>query len=237
MSMIKTFGDRLSGKIAIVTGTSGNLGPIWVKLLRFHGVQVIEIDQPFCDVTDRNQISDMKIRCMKEYGIPDIIVNNAAIDNPPGSDATFFGNYNRIMSVNAGGVINMVEIFHKEMIENGGGNIVNIGSMLGFISSDPRNYTGNFDKPCAYGMAKAAIWNFTNNCNVRFARSGLVSHVLALSAVNGKQSAEFKKLYKSKIPIERMLEENDFAREFLTVCAATVPYDSPLFVGGGWTLW
>ena len=227
---------KLYGKVAVLTGSSGNLGPIWKRLLQHHGVSVIEIDQPYIDVTNKPQLADFKIRAIKEYGIPNIIINNAAIDNPPGSDATFFGNYSRIMDVNARGVVNMVELFHREMIDNGGGNIVNIGSMLGFISSDPSNYTGKFDKPCAYGMAKAAIWNFTNNCNVRFAKHNLVSHVLALSAVEGKQSEDFKEKYSKRIPIERMLQEHDFAREFLTVCTATVPYDAPLFVGGGYTI-
>jgi len=234
---MNSFTDKLSNKVAIVTGSYGNLGPVWCKLLRHMGMEVVEVDQPYIDVTDMVRLTDFKIDCIKEYGVPHLIVNNAAIDNPPGSSATFFGNYNRIMDVNARGVVNMVELFHQEMIENGGGNIVNIGSMLGFIASDPRNYPPGFDKPCAYGMAKAAVWNFTNNCNVRFAKHKLVSHVLALSAVDGNQAQKFKDKYKYKIPIERMLVEDDFAREFLTVCTATVPYDAPLFVGGGWTLW
>jgi len=237
MYYMGTFDNKLQNKIAVVTGSSGNLGPVWVNILERHGVKVMDFDKPYYDVTNRDQIADFKIRCMKEFGVPNIIINNAAIDNPPGSDASFFGNYGRIMDVNARGVVNIVELFHREMIDNGGGNIVNIGSMLGFIASDPRNYTGTFDKPCAYGMAKAAIWNFTNNCNVRFAKHGLVSHVIALSAVAGNQSEDFKHKYAKKIPIERMLEKDDFTREFLTVCTATVPYDAPLFVGGGWTLW
>jgi NAD(P)-dependent dehydrogenase (short-subunit alcohol dehydrogenase family) len=218
-------------------GHEGNLGPLWVRLLEFYGAIVVAVGLPKIDVADKESVLRFRDDCVEVYGVPSIIINNAAIDNPPGSLADFFGNYKRIMEVNAGGVVNMVEAFHQEMIDNGGGNIVNIGSMLGFVASDPRNYPAGFDKPCAYGMAKAAIWNFTNNCNVRFAHKKLISNVLALSAVEGSQSDEFKEKYQKKIPIRRMLTEEDFALEFLTACTARVPYDAPLFVGGGWTLW
>jgi len=36
----------LTDKVAVVTGTSGNLGPIWCETLRDAGAKVFEIDYP-----------------------------------------------------------------------------------------------------------------------------------------------------------------------------------------------
>lgn len=222
---------------AIVTGgINGNLGPLWIDWLREAGYRTWAIDQPQYDISAKKDVEFALDRCLAIFGAPQLIVNNAAIDNPPGSNGSFFGNIEKILAVNIIGTVNMVEIFSPIMIDNHGGNIVNIGSMLGFIASNPELYPANFDKPCAYGMSKAAIWNFTNNCNVRFAEKGLISTMLALSAVEGKQSEDFKEKYKKKIPIRRMLRPEDFKNEFLTCCKAKVPYDAPLFVGGGYTI-
>ena len=223
--------------LAIVTGGSnGNLGPLWVNWLHEAGYRTWIIDKPAYDISQKEDVKFALDRCLAIFGAPQLVVNNAAIDNPPGTNASFFGNIEKILAVNIIGVVNMVEIFSPVMLAQGGGNIVNIGSMLGFISSNPELYPENFDKPCAYGMSKAAIWNFTNNCNVRYAIQGLISTMLALSAVEGNQSEDFKEKYKKKIPIRRLLRPEDFENEFLCCCKAKVPYDAPLFVGGGYTI-
>lgn len=227
----------LKNKIAFVTGgNNGNLGPVWVKALEGEGVNVVVLDLPEYDVSDAGSIADFRSNHLIGH-VPDIIVNNAAIDSPPGSDASFFGDFDRILRVNLGGTVRVVSEFIGDMVDRRRGNIVNVGSMLGFTASNPTLYPENFDKPCAYGASKAGIWNFTNNCNTRFARHGVISNMIALSAVEGLQSEEFKKKYREKIPIGRMLKPEDFINEFLCCCSAKVPYDAPLFVGGGYTIW
>ena len=222
---------------AILTGGSGNLGPIWKAELEKLGYDVFVIDLPHCNVADNLDVKRVATFYLNKFGAPNVIINNAAIDNPPGSEASFFSNYERVIDVNLKGAINVVKHFIDAMIDNDGGNIVNIGSMLGFIASNPNLYPEGFDKPCGYGAAKAGLWNFTNNCNTRFASKGVISNYLALSAVEGNQAEEFKQKYIERIPIKRMLRKEDFIREFACCVQATVPYDAPMFVGGGWTIW
>src|SRR4030042_1176565 len=110
----------MQGKKAIVTGGSnGLLGPIWSETLRDAGAQVLILDLPNFDVS-RDTIADA-------CNPVDILVNNAGIDNPPSSQASFFGNFSRIMEVNIGGAARMAEQVIPGMIENGGGVIINIG--------------------------------------------------------------------------------------------------------------
>lgn len=226
-----------NGKVAVVTGASGNLGPVWVDILEKNNYKIIPFDLPQHDISDEGCIKSFCDMLIAKDEIPDILVNNAAIDNPPGSSASFFGNFDKIIDVNLKGAVKMTSYLIGHMSGNGGGNIVHIGSMLGFTATNPELYPEGFDKPCAYGASKAALWNFTNNCNTRYARHGVVSNMLALSAVEGKQSEDFKTKYTARIPIKRMLRREDFENEFWTCCNAKVPYDAPLFVGGGYTIW
>lgn len=234
--------NGISGRTAVVIGTSGNLGPVWCSALQEAGARVLHIDKTSptafnADVADIDQLMRARVLIDGTGNDVSILVYNAAIDNPPGSDASFFGNAEKIMRVNWLGAVNAIKVFSPGMLTRGRGNIVVVGSMLGFVAADHRNYEAPFDKPCAYGSSKAALWNLVKNCAVRYALRGVAVNMLALSAVEGRQDEAFKQKYSGKIPTGRMLRPEDFTREFLTCCAATVPYDYPLFVGGGWTLW
>jgi NAD(P)-dependent dehydrogenase (short-subunit alcohol dehydrogenase family) len=234
--------NGINGRTAVVIGTSGNLGPIWCASLKEAGARVLHLDKGQSnafnvDVTDIDSLERARLLIDRTGNDVSILVYNAAIDNPPGSDASFFGNAEEIMRVNWLGAVNAIKTFSPGMLEKGRGDIVVIGSMLGFVAADHRNYEPPFDKPCAYGSSKAALWNLVKNCGTRYAARGVAVNMLALSAVEGNHDEAFNARYAAKIPTGRMLKPEDFTREFLTCCAATVPYDYPIFVGGGWTLW
>jgi 3-oxoacyl-[acyl-carrier protein] reductase len=92
------------------------------------------------DVTSQSSIDAGFASAIRAMGQLDILINNAAIDSPPGSNASFFGNFDEIMAVNISGAVNMCKAVIPGMIENGGGVIVNIGSIQGNIGADYRNY-------------------------------------------------------------------------------------------------
>jgi len=212
---------------AIIVGSSGNLGPLWSDWLKAAGYDVFEINPPEFDVR----------RSWNLYIEPDVIVYNAGIDIPPGAQAGFWDRAAEIISVNLIGAANVCEAFLPGMVARGRGNITFIGSMLGFVASDYRNYPAGFDKNWAYGASKAGLWKLCKDLIVRYADKGVVCNMLALSGVEGHQSDEFKQKYAAKIPIGRMLRPEDFENEFMCCVKAKVPYDQPLFVGGGYTVW
>jgi short-subunit dehydrogenase len=224
-------------KTAIVTGASGNLGPVWVETLEEMGYSVQRVDLPKWDVTEKETMRNLAYYMAEVGRTPSVIVNNAGVDVPPGADSAFWSDEEHIIKVNLIGAANVTEAFLPYMISNRGGNITFIGSMLGFIASDPRNYTPPFDKAWAYGASKAGLWKFCKDCIVRYTKDGVVFNMLALSGVDGKQDEGFKQIYSSKIPIGRMLHKEDFINEFKVCVMAKVPYDEPLFVGGGYTAW
>src|SRR4029079_12469703 len=111
----------LAGRLAIVTGASGNLGPVWTAALRDAGARVVGVDLTGADgvleadVTDRPSLE----RVLAETGAPDVLVNNAGIDAPPGGDA---GDFSRTLEVNVTGLHNATEVFGSAMCEAGRGS-------------------------------------------------------------------------------------------------------------------
>src|SRR3989344_9094816 len=96
---------RLDGKIAVVTGGAGNLGPSWTKALNEFGAKVAIIDLANkkissyyqADITDLNNLHAVHKKINKDLGLISVIVNNAGIDTPPGSAVS---NYQQMWQVN-----------------------------------------------------------------------------------------------------------------------------------------
>jgi len=159
----------LSGKVAVVTGVLGRLGPVWTDALLGAGAFVAGIDrhtdvpprlaevlarrdsrrftQLKADVTDRASLQAALARCRELAGEPDILVNNAGIDQPPSSDGTgwtFAGLPDRnsadVLEVNALGTLRACQVFGAAMAERGSGTVINIGSLYGSMAPDPRLY-------------------------------------------------------------------------------------------------
>ena len=237
-------GIRLAGRKVFLTGPAGNLGPVWMKLLSEQGATVHGFGLPNYDLTNQADRERAVGQFWDSAGAPDILLHNAAVDNPPGSKATFFGNVKDILAVNLEAAVHLTELWLPRMesaynfdFQEQPRNIVFIGSMLGVVASNTGLYPPGFDKPLAYGATKAALWNFCKNLNVRYAKKGIVSNMLSLSAVEGGQDKAFREKYTDRIPIRRMLQKEDFALEFLTVCSSRVPYGNQLLVCGGYTIW
>src|SRR3990167_4829541 len=128
--MISLF--RLDGGVAEEAGGGGRFGPIWIETLENAGAKVRVLDLPAYDVSKLDQVYEFQ-QMLPTEPTPTIVVNSAAIDNPPGSKASFFGNAERILEVNLLGVVNVTKVFMPGMIRAGGGVFVNIGSIQGNI--------------------------------------------------------------------------------------------------------
>lgn len=224
----------LSGKKALVTGGSGQLGPIWIETLRGAGCIVYEIDLPWSDVRDKAQIRDV----VGAWGAMDIIVNNAAIDNPPDSGASFFGNCSEIVDVNLLGAINVCEVFIPLMIENGGGIVVNIGSIMGSIGADWRNYPEGFEKPVGYNLSKAALVQLSRSITVQYGRYNVRSVTIAFGPYDGgKLKQEFLGKFLPNVPLKRTISKESLQASLLYACCCPELAGQQVLVDGGYTAW
>lgn len=211
----------LKGKKAIVTGgANGNLGPIWVDTLEKAGAGVYIIDQPGCDLKRASSIKNEADNYIFACGAPDIIVNNAAIDNPPGSKASFFGECFNIIDVNLIGAVRICEAFVPYMIENGGGVVVNIGSIQGYGGADWRNYEGDFEKPFGYNASKWGLRGLSKSLTVQYGRHGIRSVTISFSAYDGgKLTKEFLGRFLRNVPLGRTVSRESLQTTLLyAVC-------------------
>jgi NAD(P)-dependent dehydrogenase (short-subunit alcohol dehydrogenase family) len=231
--------DRLSGRLAIVTGALGNLGPVWTAALaeagaRIVGLDVLEGDGVLqADVTDRDALE----RVLADVGAPAVLVNNAGVDAPPGGDE---GDFARTLEVNVTGLYNATEVFGRAMCEAGAGSIVNIGSLYASIAPIPALYDHiepPFTKPAAYGASKAAVVNLTRYFARLWGPRGVRVNALSPGGVRGGQDGEFVRKYSERVPLGRMAEPDDLvgALLFLASDASAYMTGQELRVDGGFT--
>ena len=206
----------LTGKTALVTGKSGMLAPVWVETLENAGCKVYCGEPPELDVTNKESIGKF---WDKGYAFaPDIIINSAAIDNPPQSKATFFGNCKEIIDVNLQGAVNICEYFIPKMIESGGGVIVNIGSIQGYRGAVKRNYV-DFEKPIGYNLSKAALLQLSRSITTQYGDKNVRSVTIAFGAYDGgKLDPIFLAKFLRDVPLNRPISKQSVRTALLFAC-------------------
>lgn len=167
----------LSGKVAIVTGSTKGIGRAMVQGLAESGAKVVVSSrkQDLCDevaaeVAATTGVETMGLAChvgdwegipafvgaVKErFGTIDVLVNNAGINPAPTTVSEMSLEYWRKMfNVNLEGPLRMAQQVAPVMHENGGGSIINIVTMAA--------YSGG-SNVCAYGSSKAGLINLTKS--------------------------------------------------------------------------
>ena len=85
------------------------------------------------DVSDAEAVEAFAERVSAEHGVPDIVVNNAGIGQAGGFLDTPAEQFDRVLDVNLGGVVNGCRSFGRRLVERGtGGHIVNVSSMAAY---------------------------------------------------------------------------------------------------------
>jgi NAD(P)-dependent dehydrogenase (short-subunit alcohol dehydrogenase family) len=222
--------------VAVITGISGQLGPVWHETLSGMGYGVEALDLPSCDISIKEKVEARKNEIILCEGIPKVIVLNAAIDNPPGSDASFHGNLERILQVNLIGSCNVVEAFLPSMIKNGGGTIIAIGSIMGFIGADWRNYAEGWEKPVGYNLSKAALMQYMRSLTVQYGRYGIRGCCIAFGPYDGgKLNKEFLDKFLRNVPLGRPISKESCKAALRFAVACPEFAGQTALVDGGYT--
>jgi NAD(P)-dependent dehydrogenase (short-subunit alcohol dehydrogenase family) len=251
----------LAGRVAVVTGARGRLGPVWAKALREAGAHVLGIDidghgradddAPVhtADVTDRAALERVRGAILAAHEAPTVLVNNAGIDQPPNAAARTFriedvplDDFRRTIDVNLAGVFNATQVFGPAMVAAGRGAIVNIASVYASIAPDPSLYNHiptdpPFLKPAAYGASKAGVLNLTRYFARLWGPAGVRVNALSPGGVADDQDAEFRAKYCARVPLRRMAEPADLAGPLVFLASEASRYltGHELRVDGGFT--
>ncbi len=117
------------------------------------------------DVTSEEDWERTVQAAVSRYGKLNILVNNAGIGSGAYSDPLDTEGWRRIMDVNAAGVFLGTKYAVPEMKKAGGGSIVNISSIMGFV--------GGPDDHLAYNASKGAVRIMTKATAVRYGPHGI----------------------------------------------------------------
>lgn len=194
---------RLSNKIAVVTGTSPNIGGGIAEGLGEEGAAVACVDVVHdnamqcaeairrrggralgivCDVTDEGQVEAMVARVREAYGGVDILVNNAGILGGQGVLDMPVERWNRQIAVNLTGTFLCTKHVARLMVEQRRrGSIVVVVSTAGH-----QGQAGNI----AYSTSKSGLLNFTRAAAMDLARHGIRVNSLTPTATDTEEGAD-----------------------------------------------
>lgn len=162
----------------------------------------------YVDQTDHQSILDLKEKIVKEFGGLDVFVNNA-VARPMKRYLDPLECWEKSMDVNATGMFDIVREMAELIEKNGGGSIVNIGSMQGMFGPDFSLYGGTeMDSPPDYHFHKGGIIALTKYLARKLGPKIRVN-CISPGGLFGGQDEKFIERYNKKVPLGRMAGQDD----------------------------
>ncbi|MFH9987753.1 SDR family oxidoreductase [Streptomyces luteogriseus] len=179
--------ERFGGQLVLVTGAGSGIGRATALAFAEAGARVVAVDRDAeaaartaessrllgardawaetADVSDEAAMEKLADKVTTEYGVVDVLVNNAGI----GLSGSFFDttpeDWKKVLDVNLWGVIHGCRLFGRRMAERGqGGHIVNVASAAAYQPSRALP---------AYSTSKAAVLMLSECLRAELAGQGI----------------------------------------------------------------
>jgi len=175
--------DRLTGRVAVVTGAGSGIGRATVRRFASEGARVVAVDLDpatgqaaadevggtfvACDVADEAQVAALYNQVHELYGRVDIAFNNAGI-SPPEDDSiltTGIEAWDHVQRVNLTSVYLCCKYVIPFMQRQGKGSIINTASVVAVM--------GAATSQISYTASKGGVLAMTRELGVQFAREGI----------------------------------------------------------------
>jgi gluconate 5-dehydrogenase len=243
----------LTGRVALVTGTSRGLGQQFARALARAGADLVltsrhkETLAPFhkeieglgrralsleLDVRSQESIQAMAAAAEKAFGHIDILVNNAGMNIRKPSLEVTWDDWNAILDTNLRGAFFVAQAVAHGMVDRRYGRIVNIGSV-----TSVNGYAGL----APYGASRGGIKQLTQSLADDWGRYGVTVNVLAPGWFRTEQNkvmyedAEWVAYLSDRIPMKRPGSPGDLdsAVVFLASEGSRYVTGQTLLVDGG----
>jgi NAD(P)-dependent dehydrogenase (short-subunit alcohol dehydrogenase family) len=244
----------LSGKVAVVTGGSGAFGRAAARGLAAFGADVVitgrtpetldvaaaDIGQagtkvmPIkCDATRPEMVEAMMARALKEFGHIDILVTASGVANRFAAEEFPVDEWQKVMDSLVKGTYLCCQAAGKQMITQGGGKIITVGSIRGELGH-PGGYS-------AYGTAKGAVHLLTKQLATEWAKYHINVNSIAPCIFwtpltqQVLDDLDLYKIFMQRIPWGRAADPQDFigATVYLASAASDFVTGDILMVDGG----
>ena len=168
---------KIEGSVALVTGASSGIGEATAERLAMAGYKVYgtsrrgaqagrrSFEMLPLDVTSDESVEAVVSEVMRLEGRIDLLVNNAGFSvAPAGAEESSMDQARSIFDTNFFGMVRMTRAVVPHMRHQGGGRIINIGSVLGFL---PRPYNA------LYAATKHAIEGYSESLDHELRTRGI----------------------------------------------------------------
>ena len=252
---------KLDGRVAVVTGGGQGIGAACAQALAEAGAKVViaelvpqratdsaellarqglAVEGVELDVTSSAAVDKVAAQVLDKYGRIDILVNNAGVaKSDVRAEDTSDEHWRFHMEVNVDGLFWCCRAFGRQMLEQGNGSIVNIGSMSGFIVNKPQPQS-------FYNASKAAVHHLTRSLAAEWAARGVRVNAVAptyietpLTSFGIKENPEMYKVWLEMTPMCRVGQPEEIASvvHFLASDAASLVTGAIVAADGGYTCW
>jgi NAD(P)-dependent dehydrogenase (short-subunit alcohol dehydrogenase family) len=252
---VNTSSFNFAGKVALVTGGSSGIGKATSLLFAQHsakvvigdsnpaGIETVEIikreqgDAIFVqtDVSVADQVKNLVATAVTTYGGLHYAFNNAGIAPPmallaDNDESTF----DKIMAVDLKGVFLAMKYEIQQMLQTGGGAIVNNASIAGLVAEPGIS---------AYIAAKHGVIGLSKAAAVEYANQGIRINALAPGLVNTAMTKAWfddpnmNAHFIANTPIGRVSQPAEIAGMVLFLCSdfASFAVGQTFVIDGGYT--
>lgn len=270
---------RLDEKVVIITGGAGMLGRQHASaVIEAGGIPVLidvfmeaieqaksELKNKFpdsivegyvTDITNAEEVNNIKDLILKKYGHIDILINNAANNpkvekNSPNMQSMKLEKFpleiwDADLAVGLKGALICTQVFGYCMAQAGKGVILNISSDLGIIAPDQRIYRidglkeeEQMIKPVTYSVVKHGLIGLTKYTATYWASNGVRCNVVCPGGVYNGQNEEFLEKLTNLIPLGRMADKEEYQGTIIYLISDASSYmnGSTVIIDGGRTCW
>ncbi|GKY87034.1 SDR family NAD(P)-dependent oxidoreductase [Sinisalibacter aestuarii] len=251
-------GNRFEGKVVVISGGANGMGAEEARLFAREGAAIcisdvhvefgretaeqINADGGRCifvraDVTSEEDWASVAAQAADAFGGIHILVNNAGIGGRSGLDPESLSDFEKIMAINMTGAYLGTRACVPHMRKAGGGAIVNISSIAGFV--------GDALTHPAYTASKGALRLYTKAIACRYAADGIRANSVhpglmprMLSPSGQRQEIDAETLFAKeieKIPLGRIGRADEVAKAVMFLASDDASYitGTELVVDGG----
>ena len=242
----------LKGKIVLITGGAGLLGSEFCNaVIKNNGLAIIADNNIkaaellarklnkynkggfsyYLDINNPSSIDDLILKLHRKFGKIDALVNNAYPRNKSFGRHFLDVEYEDFcenISMHLGGYFIMSQRIVKYFINQGYGNIINMGSIYGVSAPKFEIYEGtNMTMAVEYAFIKSGIIHFTKYLSTYLKGKNIRVNAISPGGIKDKQPTAFLANYREKCLNKGMLDASDLSGTLLYLLS-----DSSLNVNG-----
>lgn len=232
--MVKEMFD-LTGKVALVTGSTRGIGKAIGDAFEEYGAKVIRHNTKVCDLADPAAIDAWFDRLEAEEAMPDILVANASIQAKIPWTEFPLDEAQKEMQVNFFATLRMFQLAYPKMKAQKWGRLITVGSV---------NERRSHPQMCVYAATKSAQENLVRNLARQLASEGITVNNLCPGVFDTDRNVEYLSdpVYSQKvrdaIPMHYWAKPEDAAGSALLLASDAGRYitGSTIMIDGGISL-